>query len=124
GVQSKVARELAVGGDMALANAGARDDPLVARVHQRLEIAIAENLRGKVTTGSRDARKGHATLPAAGAGTGDSACTRAISSPMRSSKPCLASFAARASAVAKARRSALPWLLTTIPRRPRSAAPL
>ena len=123
-VRREIAGEFVLRRDVALADAGALDDPLVARVHHRLEVAVGDEARGQVAARSRDAREASRRGAHGVAAGGSAALRRAISSAMRSSSPWRTSESARASAVAKARRSAEPWLFTTTPRKPTSAAPL
>src|SRR5262249_5538531 len=103
------------------------DDPVVAGLDHRLEVAIGEDFPRQVAAGAGDARVGrHAACSVVGAAAAGPAtgARRAISSPMRSLRPWLASASARSGAKRNARRSAEPWLFTTMPRSPRSAAPL
>jgi len=55
GVEREVARGLAVRGAAALADAGARGDPLVARVDELLEIGVGDDLFRQVAAGAGDA---------------------------------------------------------------------
>jgi hypothetical protein len=50
-VQREVRGELAVGGDVAFADAGASHDPVVARLDARLEVLVGEDLLGQVAAG-------------------------------------------------------------------------
>ena len=54
-VQREVGRLLAVGGDVALADAGARADPFVAGVDALREIVVGQDLRRQVAAGAGDA---------------------------------------------------------------------
>jgi hypothetical protein len=55
GVERKIAGRLAVGGAAALADAGARGDPLVGGVDELFEIGVGDDLLRQVAAGAGDA---------------------------------------------------------------------
>ena len=56
GVEGEVAGRLALGGDVALADAATRDDPLVGGLDHLLEVGVGQHLLGKVAARAHDAR--------------------------------------------------------------------
>jgi hypothetical protein len=54
-VEREIAGRLAVGGAAALADAGARGDPLVGGVDELLEIGVGDDLFRQVAAGAGDA---------------------------------------------------------------------
>ena len=106
--------------DVALADAGARDDPLVGGVDGLGKVVVGQDLRRADSCRCR--RCGVASSRPLLAG-----CARPIAgirSVMRWSTPLRASSHARLMATSNAKLSAEPWLLTTMPRRPSRLAPL
>ena len=57
--ERKVRGELAVGRDVALANAGALPDPLVRGIHLRSQFVVGDDTLGKVGTAALDDRPNH-----------------------------------------------------------------
>ena len=102
-LEREIAGHLFVGGNMALANAGAAHDPFVAGIDDFLQITIREHFVREVTPGAYDARIIHAALPGTERDCSDlnkrSWCRRSASLLMRSSNPWLTSDSARSSAL-------------------------
>ncbi len=63
GVRREVGRRFAIGGDVALADAGARTNPFVARVDALRERLVGEDLRREVASRSGDAASRHWAPP-------------------------------------------------------------
>src|SRR4249920_409083 len=99
---------------MPLADAGAREDPLVGGIDGLFQITIRDQLGRQVGTRADDARERHdKTSPG-----------RTRRSPMRRRTPSLTSSWARRKAHSNEKLSAEPWLFTTMPRSPSRLAPL
>src|SRR5436190_17841563 len=112
--QGEIARRLRFVCDMALDDAGAAADPRVARLEARGEVVVGHHPRRQVAARADDARINHA------AGTAIFCICPAI----RCGTLFRTSSSALSSACAKARTSAEPWLLMTMPFNPTSVAPL
>jgi len=54
-IKGQIARRLAVGGDASLADAGARNDPLVTGLDALLEILVGDDLFRQIAAGAEDA---------------------------------------------------------------------
>src|SRR6185503_5089021 len=106
--------------DAALADAGALADPLVRRVHLFGQIVIGDDVGRQARTATYDTRPDHislALMPAL------SAAMAERSAVMRALRSALAMSMARSTALAKPTASALPWLFTTMPLRPKNTPP-
>jgi len=114
-MKCQIAGSFVFGRDMAFANAGAGDDPIVGGIHHLRQIVVGQNFFRQITAGAGDAGINHAV---------PSLCSRDICSLMRRNTPLRASSTARSMANWKAKLSAEPWLFTTTPFRPSKLAPL
>src|SRR5207244_40855 len=76
----EIAREFVIRGDVALADAGALDDPLVAGVDDRLELAIGDEALRQVTARAGNAREAARRGAHIASADGSTALSRAISS--------------------------------------------
>src|SRR5690606_13774403 len=56
GVVGKVAGGLALGGDVALADAGARGDPFIAGIDELGQVVVGQHFFRQIAAGARDAR--------------------------------------------------------------------
>ena len=116
GVLGKVAGRLAGGREPAFPDARPLPDPLVARVEPLGELVVGHHAFGQVAPGTRDAGEPQGTLRY------ESTASRC--SLMRAGTSLSTSAIASWIALANEYASALPWLLTTVPRSPRKIAPL
>ena len=124
GFQRQVAAGDAGRCQMAVADAGSLDDPLVRRVESVRgdQGRVADRFAGQVAAGTADSGMDHRGLRQSqrvGAG-----ITAAMRAAMASGRRCRASSAAFSSAQRNAIWSAEPWLLTTMPLSPSRLAPL
>jgi len=62
-VQREIRGHLAVGGDVARLDAGARHDPLVGGVDAPLELAVRHDALGQVAAGADNSRVEHEACP-------------------------------------------------------------
>src|SRR5262245_41084485 len=126
GVQAHRGGGLAVGGDAALVDAGALDDPLVGGVDGLRELLIGEHAAGQVAAAAEHdrAQHGHEIVPSTRRGDGASRRLSARVWPILSSRACRTTWYPMSTALAKPSGSVLPWLLITMPLRPRKTPPL
>src|SRR5262249_48904442 len=111
--------------DVPLLDAGARGDPLVVGVEPTRQVVVGHDLLGQIGARRQHLRAQRAGphQPAAACGLG-AAVIRSISVRMRSLTRWTSRSTATPTALAKPIASVPPWLLITMPFRPRNMAPL
>ncbi len=123
--QARSRGHLALGGDVALADAGALDDPLVRRVDHAGQVVVGQDAFGEIGPASDDGGPEHHQDAARLCWTGSlSAPNTSSSLVITPLKPFTAMSTATPMALAKPIVSVPPWLLTTMPLSPTSMAPL
>ena len=120
----QVGGEFPLGGDAAFENAGALDDPIVGGVHHPREVFVAEHLLGQIPAVTGDDGPGDHQDAAARVRTGIDSEPPSSCAVIFSLKRWAAMSTATPMALAKPNASVEPWLLTTVPLRPRNIAPL
>ena len=121
----EVRGELALGGEVALRDAGPVPDPLVGGVDQAGQLVVAHDACRQIGADATDDRSQHGGQEAAACASGSAAMSAPPSSSMmRSFVRLRTRSAATSTAAAKPTASVPPWLFTTTPFRPRNMAPL
>src|SRR5687767_9410330 len=123
GDRGQVGGELALRGNMAFADAGALDDPLVGGVDHRRQIAIRQHLLRKITPNPTNHAALHAPAAFMAGAAGSSGRPTALSSAIMRTRPLRAISRARSMALAKPSASVPPCDLITIPFNPRNTPP-
>src|ERR1700690_3619897 len=102
---------------MALANAGARADPLVGGIHALCQVVVGDDVARQIAAAAYDSGIDHAASAVF--------CPAASRRwEMRCSTPSRTSSKAPSIAFSNPKLSAEPWLFTTMPFRPSRLAPL
>src|SRR5690606_13700240 len=124
GIDGERGGRFVVLGDIALADAGALDDPLVAGIDALRELGIGDHAARKRRAAAADDRADHFAPPLPLVTRRRASPSAARSALIRWVRSSSSRRAATATALATPAALALPWLFTTTPLRPRKTAPL